>query len=251
MPVPEPKPLRAVVATHGHCFDGMCSAAMFTRLLRHVMPLDRFDFTYHAAGYGPGQNGVDPKLLDGDVNAILDFRFSALPQIAWYFDHHVSAFPSAGDVDAYKLRAGGGFRTFYHDAAYGSCTKLIADMGLEHFQLDLKPTAEMVGWADMIDSAAFPSAEMAVARTEPVLGLMTVVEHQGDDAFLTSMVPRLLEEPLEEHRARQGHRERARAAAKIARGVRRARARPRQGRSATASSSISPTPWSSKSQGNS
>ncbi len=53
-------------------------------------------------------------------------------------------------------------------------------------------------WADMIDSAAFPNAEMAVARAEPVLHLMTVVEHQGGDAFLTRMIPRLLEEPLEE-----------------------------------------------------
>jgi hypothetical protein len=50
----------------------------------------------------------------------------------------------------------------------------------------------------MIDSAAFPSAEMAVARAEPVLHLMTVVENHGGDAFLQAMVPRLLNEPLEE-----------------------------------------------------
>jgi len=27
---------RVVVATHGFCLDGLCSAAMFTRLLRHI-----------------------------------------------------------------------------------------------------------------------------------------------------------------------------------------------------------------------
>jgi hypothetical protein len=54
-----------------------------------------------------------------------------------------------------------------------------------------------VRWADMIDSAAFPSAEMAVNRVEPVLQLMTVVEHHGDDAFLARMVPRVLEEPID------------------------------------------------------
>ncbi len=48
----------------------------------------------------------------------------------------------------------------------------------------------------MIDSAAFPTAEMAVERKEPELQLMTVVEHLGDDAFLAKMVPRLLEHPL-------------------------------------------------------
>ena len=51
-------------------------------------------------------------------------------------------------------------------------------------------------WADIIDSAAFESAKMAVERKEPELQLMTLVEHLGDDAFLAKMVPRLLEQPL-------------------------------------------------------
>jgi hypothetical protein len=184
-----------VVATHGHCFDGLCSAAMFTRLLRHVEkgPLR---FTYTACGYNPGQNGVDPKALAGDVNAILDFRFSASPKLTWYFDHHVSAFQGAGEREAYDARAHAADRRFFHDEKYGSCTKLIADVGARAFGLDPEPTRELVTWADMIDSASFPSARFAVERTEPVLQLMTVVEHHGDDAFLARMVPRLLEEPV-------------------------------------------------------
>ena len=193
---------RVVVATHGHCFDGLCSAVMFTRLYRHRHGSDGATFVYHGAGYGPGQNGVDPKVLSGDVNAILDFRFSALPQVAWYFDHHVSAFVTPEDRAYYEKRAAdgqaAGERRFFHDGAYSSATKLIADVGRERFGLDPAPTAELVRWADMIDSAAFPSAKMAVERVEPELRLMTVVEHLGDDAFLGKMVPRLLEQPLSE-----------------------------------------------------
>ncbi|MDP9151410.1 MAG: hypothetical protein M3O36_15920 [Myxococcota bacterium] len=196
------RPGRVVVATHGHCFDGLCSAVMFTRLYRHVFPQDDASFTYHAAGYGPGQNGVDPKVLDGDVNAILDFRFSALPGLSWYFDHHVSAFVAAGDRDFYERAAAAGDergeRRMFHDGAYSSATRLIADIGRERFGLDPAPTQELVRWADMIDSAAFPNAKMAVERVHPVLQLMTVVEHFGDDAFLARMVPRLLQTPLEE-----------------------------------------------------
>jgi hypothetical protein len=157
-------------------------------------------FSYHAAGYGPGQNGVDPNVLKGDVNAILDFRFSPLPQLTWYFDHHVSAFVSPDDRAAYDraVAAGesAGQRRMFHDGGYSSATKLIADVGRDRFGLDPAPTAELVRWADMIDSAAFPSARMAVERREPELRLMTVVEHLADDSFLTRMVPRLLEEPL-------------------------------------------------------
>jgi hypothetical protein len=175
---------------------------MFTRLYRHIFPSDATKFTYHAAGYGPGQNGVDPKVLDGDVNAILDFRFSAVPQLDWYFDHHVSAFVTPEERAAYERAAAEGeargMRRMFHDGAYSSATKLIADIGRGRFGLSSEPTAELVRWADMIDSAAFPSAAMAVERKEPELKLMTVIEHVGDDTFLSKMVPRLGEEPLSE-----------------------------------------------------
>jgi hypothetical protein len=177
---------------------------MFTRLLRHVMPAESLNFTYHASGYGPGQNGVDPTLLDGDVNAILDFRFTRTPRLTWYFDHHVSAFVTEEDRSAYenavRESAGGNpqDRRMFHDGAYGSCTKLIADVGAARFDLDPEPMAELVRWADLIDTASFPSAEMAVARTEPELQLMTVIEYMGNDDFLAKTVPRLLSEPLAE-----------------------------------------------------
>ena len=192
---------QVVVATHGHCFDGMCSAVMFTRLMRHLHQGEELSFTYRAQGYGPGSNGVDPAIFTGDENAILDFRFSSAPKLTWYFDHHVSAFPTKADRASYDDRAKEGEnRHMFHDGGYGSCTKLIADIGKARFGLDSSSPddATLVRWADMIDSAAFPSAQMAVARAEPVLHLMTVVEHQGGDAFLQTMVPRLLEEPLEE-----------------------------------------------------
>ena len=187
-----------VVATHGHCFDGMCSAVMFTRLLRHLHPDEQLAFTYRSMGYGPGSNGVDPAILTGDENAILDYRFSAAPQLTWYFDHHVSAFPADAERAAYEQRSHAAARKMFHDGTYGSCTKLIADVGHAQFGLDVSGDATLVRWADMIDSAAFPSPEMAVARSEPVLHLMTVVESGGDDAFLQTMVPRLLTEPLED-----------------------------------------------------
>ena len=193
---------RVVVATHGHCFDGMCSAVLFTRLYRRRFGADGATFTYHGAGYGPGQNGVDARELSGDVNAVLDFRFSALPGLDWYFDHHVSAFVTPDDRAAFERRAAegeaAGERRYFHDGAYSSATKLIADVGRARFGLDPDVDPGLLAWADMIDSAAFPSAEMAVVRAEPELRLMTVVEHSGDDAFLQKMVPRLLEQPLAE-----------------------------------------------------
>lgn len=184
-----------VVATHGHCFDGMTSAALFTRLMRELEG-SKLSFVYRACGYGPQQGGVEGDVLTGDINAILDFRYLASPKLDWYFDHHATAFMTPEDRAHFEQEAGN--RKFY-DPAYGSCAKLVYDVSREKFGLADTPTiVELVRWADIIDSARFPSAEMAVLRQEPALQLMTVVEHDGDAGFITKMVPLLLERPLDE-----------------------------------------------------
>jgi hypothetical protein len=189
------KPTSVVVATHGHCFDGMCSAALFTRLARERIS-DNAQFTYRACGYGPEPGGVSPALLNGDENAILDFRYTASPKLTWYFDHHKTAF--ASPEDRADFERDGGQRKFF-DPGYGSCTKLIYDVSRERFGLgDTPELIELVRWADIIDAARFPSAEMAVLREDPALWLMTVVENIGDEVFLSRMIPRLLVEPLEQ-----------------------------------------------------
>ena len=184
-----------VVATHGHCFDGMCSAALFTRLARAQIS-ESATFRYHACGYGPEPGGVNPAVLSGDENAILDFRYTKSPKLTWYFDHHATAFVTPDERSDFD--ADGGKHKFY-DPHYGSCTKLIYDVSRDRFGLPDSPIiTELVRWADIIDAARFLSAEMAVVRADPALWLMTVVENHGDDAFLARLVPRLLTEPLEE-----------------------------------------------------
>ena len=44
------------------------------------------------------------QVSSNDVNAILDFRFSAVPGLTWYFDHHVSAFVTPEDRAFYERR---------------------------------------------------------------------------------------------------------------------------------------------------
>lgn len=189
---------QVVVATHGHCFDGLCSAALFTQLLQKLRPDDALAFRYHAMGYGPGENGVPPALLDGDENAILDYRFSTSEKLTWYFDHHVSAFPTDAERSEFSRRAAMTPHRAFHDGTYGSCTKLIVDVAKAEFGLTFEGMEKLIYWADMIDRAAFPSAQMAVDRKEPVLKLMAVVEASGNAEFITAMVPRLEKQTIEE-----------------------------------------------------
>jgi len=184
-----------VVATHGHCFDGLSSAVVFSRLMKEL-GAPRATFEYRTCGYGSGQARAEEKLFKGEENAILDYRFCASEKLSWYFDHHRTAFGSDADREVYEARRSSG--QFFFDAGYSSCTKLIADIAKERFGVEMPQLSELVKWADMVDSARFASPEDAVSRSSPVMQLVSVVEHYGDDAFFKDLVPELLTRPLDE-----------------------------------------------------
>jgi hypothetical protein len=192
-----------LVATHGHCFDGAASAVLFTRLARALAPAGSGveAFRYKSCGYGPGMSMIPEGWLDGDENAILDFRYTPSKKLTWYFDHHVTGFGTPEERDA--ALAGGaaapeGRPQVFWEPTYGSCAKLIADVARDRFAVDMAPMADLVAWADVIDAARFPSAEAATDPDEPVLQLAAVIEHHGDGAFLNALAPQLLERPLVE-----------------------------------------------------
>lgn len=195
--------MRAVVATHGHCFDGLCSAVVFTRLLRELRgPSVRFH--YLSCGYSPTQRPVE-SLLDGDENAILDYRFCASERLGWYFDHHRTAFASAEDQAFFEAQRAA--KPYHHDASYSSCTKLVRDVALQRYGVAMPDLEPLTAWADKIDSAAFESAAAALDHSHPVMQLASVVEHHGDSALLARLIPRLLTTPIEAVAKRAEYRE--------------------------------------------
>lgn len=186
--------MRVVVATHGHCFDGLASATWFTRLFTELEGQGHH-FEHYNCGYGVGQRHASESLLSGDQNALLDFRFSPVDSLTWFFDHHRTGFASPADQAIFARRKQEGRRYFFA-ADYPSCTKLLADTARERFGVTAPELDELVRRANIIDSADFESAEQAVDRVDPVMRLVTVVEHSGDDGFIRRLVPELLRRPL-------------------------------------------------------
>jgi hypothetical protein len=185
--------MHTVVASHGHCFDGLASAALFTNLLRELGEA-KDDFVYRAVGYSPDSKQHVERIFTGKVNALLDYRFSPSPSLSWYFDHHRTAFSTPADEDVFAARRGEG--RFYYDAACSSCSKLIYQTSKEHFGVSQATLQELMKWADVIDSASFPDPEAAIDNQNPILRLANVVEHHGDDKFYGELVPQLLTRPV-------------------------------------------------------
>src|SRR6202453_2202505 len=80
---------------HDKCFDGACSASLFTRFHREcVRTADTF--SYHGLVHRAGALFDESAFGDGE-NAIVDFKYSASPRVTWWFDHHQSAFLTPED----------------------------------------------------------------------------------------------------------------------------------------------------------
>lgn len=176
-----------VIGYHGHCFDGMSSAAVLTYLLRKLEGR-ALAVNYHGLDHQPGGSHVPEKILSGAINAVVDFRYTTSERLTWFFDHHVSGI--VGEAERAHFDADRSGRKFF-DPNYGSCCKLIADTAGAQFGIDVAPLESLIRWADIIDAARFSSAQQAVELLEPALQLMTVIETHGDDAFLAPRIAQL------------------------------------------------------------
>ncbi len=184
---------KIVVAAHGHCFDGIASAAMFTHL-RLQLSDKPVRFRYRSCGYSPTMQTVPEGWLSGDENAIVDFRYTPSRRLTWYFDHHVTGFASSAQRKDALERS----KRYFHDPDYRSCARLIADVGRSRYGVDFARFDELLTWADRIDSAKFDSAEQATDYQPPVMRLSAVAEQHGNAQLYANLVPRILVEPLEE-----------------------------------------------------
>ncbi|HEY2732484.1 MAG TPA: hypothetical protein VGI70_00790 [Polyangiales bacterium] len=169
---------------HGHCFDGMASAALLTLLLEKVEGMD-LQFRYRGLDHQPGGSHVPEQILTGDINAVVDFRYSPSSKLEWWFDHHISGI--VGEEERARFAEDKSGHKFF-DPHYGSCCKLIADTSRSLFAVEFSAQSDLIHWADVIDTAGFSSAKMAVELREPALQLMTVIEEHGDDAFLAPRI---------------------------------------------------------------
>jgi len=183
---------KVTVLHHDNCFDGTASATLFTAFYRAAIdPHGRFRYrgVHHRTG-----NPFEPGWFDGDVNAVLDFRYTTDPKLTWWFDHHASAFSTPEERAHFEADRSG--RKFY-DPEARSCTKFLAGVVSEKYGWDPTPLQNLIEWADLIDGAQFPSAKFAVELREPALQLMTVIEANRDREFLPSIIEALLSEPVE------------------------------------------------------
>ena len=182
------------VLFHGHCFDGVASAATFTRFYLERMNHDAA-VEYGGLLHRPGNLLFDRDMFDGDENAIVDFKYSASEKLTWWFDHHQSAFLTPEDEAHFRADQSG---KKFLDPSRKSCTEFIADVAQSKFGFDSGPLRDLIHWAHVIDGALYESPAQCVELKEPALQLMQVIEGTPDESFIEQIIRDLTEKPLSE-----------------------------------------------------
>jgi hypothetical protein len=189
--------LRVRVFYHDKCFDGACSASLFTRFYRECIAKDAV-YEYHGLVHRAGAL-FDESEFTGDENAIVDFKYSASPRITWWFDHHQSAFLTAQDHEhflACQRHAQCAARKFF-DPDYTSCTGFLANIASTRFGFDTAPVKDLIHWANIVDGALYESPEAAVEMAAPAMKLTLIIEATQDPEFIPRLIPLLTEMPLD------------------------------------------------------
>jgi hypothetical protein len=178
---------------HGHCFDGVASAATFTRFYKERIHPEA-EVAYTGLLHRPG-NLFDLTMFDADENAIVDFKYAASEKLTWWFDHHESAFLTPEDEAHFRADKSG---KKFLDPTRKSCTEFIADVAEHKFGFNVEPVRSLVHWAHIIDGALYESPAQCVELKEPALQLMQVIESDPDDVFIEQIIRELTIHSLEE-----------------------------------------------------
>jgi len=178
---------------HGNCFDGVSSAAIFSKFYKTIVDNEAEIFytpTMHRAG-----NAFDKEQFDGDENAIVDFKYCPDERLTWWFDHHQSAFLSEADEAHFKADTSG---KKFLDTQSKSCAEFIARIAKEKFGFEDETLVELIEWAHIIDGALYESPAQCVELRSSALKLMQVIEGEKDEKFVEKIIKDLMEKPLDE-----------------------------------------------------
>jgi hypothetical protein len=185
--------MRVRILYHDHCFDGAASAAFFSRFVEAKFHPGA-EFTFTGLAHKASQL-FEPGLFDGDVNAIVDFKYSTDPKLTWWFDHHQSAFLTPEDAEHFRRDTSG--KKMY-DPSYRSCTNYIATISRERFGFEAPDLAELVKWADIVDGAQYADAQEAVELRSPATRLTLVIEGSNGSETVQKIIRKMRHQTLAE-----------------------------------------------------
>lgn len=179
---------------HGNCFDGVSSAAFFTKFYQAKVN-SQVEIEYLPMMHQANNFFDRNLLLEDGANAIVDFKYCADNRLTWWFDHHQSAFLNEQDEAHFHADESG---QKFLDTTSKSCCEFIARIAKEKYDYEDESMAELVHWAHIIDGALYESPAQCVELRSSALKLMQVIEGEKDERFVERIIKTLTVKSLDE-----------------------------------------------------
>jgi hypothetical protein len=178
----------ATLYFHSPCFDGLMSCVLASVFLERNQ-------RWNIARFCPVNYHYRDSWLAMDLetpSAIVDFLYH--PQARFWADHHGTTFVTEEARQQFELHKNNSLLLFDNDAR--SCASLLwsrfgGSLGEERF-------AEMVFWADKIDSASYTSVEEAIFGDAPALRIKFTLLLRNDLDYCRLLVQELRSKTLHE-----------------------------------------------------
>jgi len=174
---------------HSPCFDGIASSVLVVDFLEKAR-----DWTFEElrpVNYDIRTNWLSKRL--SEPFAVVDFLYH--PNAKFWADHHQTTFLRASLKEHFEKQ-----RDPYHiySPKSGSCAKLLWRVLARRFNYCNQRFAELVKWADKIDSARYHSVEEAISGQYPALNINRTLVISKDPAYPVWLVRQMRERSLDE-----------------------------------------------------
>ncbi len=168
-------------------FDGIASGAVMLDFLK-----GRGDkiISFNPINYFAELQKKWPKFKFKKPFILVDFRYH--PKADFWFDHHLSTFISEKWKSDFATD-----KAHYFGPKFKSCCGLIIfHLGKQFGYRPPHCIKELVGWADMVDSASYKSAKQAVELKEPGLRLALFLADDSYPLHQEEIIKRLISESI-------------------------------------------------------
>lgn len=174
---------------HSPCFDGIASSVLTLDFLETSQNWT-FD-ELRAVNYDSRTGWLSKKRRR--PFAVVDFLYH--PDAEFWADHHQTTFLKPSLKQHFEEH-----QTPYHiyDSKSGSCAKLLWRVFALRFNYQNSRLAELMKWADKIDSARYGSIEEAISGPYPALNINRTLVTNKDPDYPAWLVTQLRNQSLEE-----------------------------------------------------
>ena len=174
---------------HSPCFDGIASAVL---TLDFLETSQNWTFEELRPVNYDSRTGWLSKRLSKPF-AVVDFLYH--PDAEFWADHHQTSFLKPSLKEHFEDQ-----KNPYHiyNSRSGSCAKLLWDVLALRFNYRNRYFAELVKWADKIDSARYSSVEEAIIGPHPALNINRTLVINKDPDYPAWLVTRLRKQSLDE-----------------------------------------------------